>query len=461
MIPIYSRVAAIDDNEEHLQKIVWGLIKAGFCPVPFHFSDGRLEEPPSQPIDSIRIVFTDIHMVGGSMSQPALHANNIINCLKKIVSNCPYILIFWSQYPGDSEDIEAQIRERATSAGLTLPIGYAAIDKNEVFRAAAIVGTDDGFDAEKLRGRILEVIGGFKTLGVAMSWEDRVARAANKTTNRLFDLVRGAEHPESTWEMLLAYLSAEAVGQKSARENLTNAFDQALLPLLEDQLYLIGDEPSSTTSDAANLLRLISRGDLARPQSVPVSNLNASYLIEETVVDKQTNSWARGMVSQLGPSFVNSGSFLSAFGCDAATLIRQEFATRAIEDVEYYQLKLHMVELGPECDHVQGKMSTQRYLLGLLVPKSLIGAMTSQGGKKISSPKYRNESVMDIGRVALRNSPNTEWHLLISTRCFMTLGPKGVIDSVPRFRLRHALLEEVGHRYITHARRPGVMRFKD
>lgn len=35
-------------------------------------------------------------------------------------------------------------------------------------------------------------------------------------------------------------------------------------------------------------------------------------------------------------------------------------------------LPLHVIELGPECNHVQNKVPTHRYLLALLVPVALI-----------------------------------------------------------------------------------------
>ena len=166
-------------------------------------------------------------------------------------------------------------------------------------------------------------------------------------------------------------------------------------------------------------------------------------------------------MTELGSGFVNSGPFISAFGHEASVLIRREFATRDLDAEEKNAIKLHVVELGPECDHVQGKMSTHRYLLALLVPSAIIGAFTGAAkGKKLSStPRYRNDSVMDVGRVALKNAVPGEWHLLVSCRCFMALAAKTDVGGRPKLRFRRALIEEVAHRYATHARRPGVMRF--
>lgn len=461
MIPLHSRVAAIDDNEDHLQKIVWGLGKAGFCPIPFFFNDGKLENAPDKPLPGLRIVFTDIHMIGGGPQNEKLHAANIIQCLKKIVGDGPYVLIFWSQFPEESDRILSLIRERAQAAKLTLPVGHAAIDKNQVFKLAPGEGADD-FNANKLRDLILEKIKDFNTLAVATSWEDRAARAAARTTDRLFGLVKDSETATEDWEKLLAFLACEAVGQHEAKTRLTGALDAALLPLLEDQLSLLGNEPTPSAEDLQRLLSIVSaEGRRKCPAVVATAQLNTSYLIEEFAIGSEPKMWTRGTATALGPNFINSAQFMDAFGCKDIALIRQEFATRDLDAEEVATAKLHVVELSPECDHVQGKVSTHRYLLALLVPSALIGAFTggSKGGRLPSSPQYRNDSVTDIGRVSLKTASPGEWHLLLSCRCFMALAAKAEIDGKPSFRLRRAVIDEVTHRYSTHARRPGVMRF--
>jgi hypothetical protein len=157
----------------------------------------------------------------------------------------------------------------------------------------------------------------------------------------------------------------------------------------------------------------------------------------------------------------SAGFKRSSSSCAPTVLIRQEFATRDLDAEEKSATKLHIVELGPECDHVQGKVSTHRYLLALLVPSALIGAFTggAKGKKAPDSPRYRNESVLDAGKVSLKTTAPGEWHLLVSCRCFMALASQNAIQGQPSFRLRRALIEEVAHRYVTYARRPGVMRF--
>lgn len=465
MIPPYSRVVAIDDVEDHLQKIVWGLGKAGFCTIPFLFQDGRLESPPENPIQGIRVVFTDIHMVGGGPQNERLHATNIISSIRSAIAPGPYVLIFWSQYPGDHEAISRLITERALESKIFPPIGYGVVDKNEVFKVEPAEGGDE-FDPERLRELILEQLRPHSTLAIAASWEDRASRAAARTTDRLYELVKAAQTPVDAWTQLLAYLACQAIGKSGARSEPSRALDTALLPLLEDRLCQLGQHSGAAVGDFQPLLEKIpENGGITRPAEVSVAQLNTSYLIEELQPEAAHSASGRGVVTALGGNFVNSGPFIEAFGYEKYDLIRREFATRkSLADLDAARTRLLVVELGPECDHVQGKLSTQRYLLSLLVPVDLISAFT---GQQNTEPKFKrsmsNISVLDLGRFVLsERTPDIaagEWHLLVSCRCFMAMSSTRQVSGIPRFRLRRTQMDEVVHHYTTHARRPGVMRF--
>ncbi len=455
MIPRYSRVAAIDDNEEHLKAIAWGLSQAGFCPVPFRFDDGDLLPAPEVPVTGVRIVFTDIHMALGNLGNPKMHAGIIIQCLKKIGASGPYALIFWSRFPTEVEQIKSLIEADSPGTGLTPPIVYGSIDKKMVLGADG----SGAFDAEQLRELIGEQMEKFPTLATAAHWEMRAAEAAAKTTDTVFLLTQAqiAEQRTKAWESLLAFLAAEAVGPEVAPRSVDAALDSALLPILEDQLSFVG-RTSATPIPETHPLRIalsVSPRPL-RPDGISFARLNASYLIDEAGAASPKGEFERGMVIQLPGGFINSGPFIRNFGKERSDLIRAEFLlkSKTVTAEQVGQLALHVVELGPECDHVQGKVATHRYLLALLVPSELISLCYSQ------KTGYNNLSVINVGLMAFKNAPQEEFHFLISTRCYMTMPPGAALGGKCRFRLRRMAIEEVMHHYTTHARRPGVMRFK-
>jgi hypothetical protein len=450
MIPLYSRVAAVDDNEEHLKAITWGLSLAGFCPVPFLFEDGDLASPPPEPLTGVRIVFTDIHMIGGGFGNK-VHSSIIIKCLKKIAASGPYALIFWSMFPSDVEQMKALIETDGPGAGLTTPIAYGAIDKGKVLGA----GMPGNFDAQALRTLIIEQMKSFPTLATAAQWEMRASEAAAKTTDAVFSLTQvqlGAPRTKE-WEGLLAFLATEAVGRTIAAKNIDAALDSALLPILEDQLSFVGGTSAADIADTHPLRVALSGARPKRPKKISVARLNASYLIDEAGAESPKGEFERGMVIQLPGSFVNSGMFVRLFGREKSELLQKEFLCGVATAEQISALPLHVVELGPECDHVQGKVSTHRYLLALLVPAAMMQLCLRESGG------HHNDSVIDVGRIAFKKAPADDFHLLISTRCYMTLAPGASLGGQCRFRLRRTSIDEVVHRYTSHTRRPGVMRF--
>jgi hypothetical protein len=466
MIPYYARVAAFDDVPNHLELIVRGLGKAGFWAMPILYDGGMFEPELPSPLPGIRLVFTDIHMGQGPLASVPTFASNILNGLKKVVENGPYAVIFWSQYPEDAEAVWNEIAGRAAAAHVPLPVGFGVIDKSAVLDAGE---TDDEAEpVNRLRKLIISQVRKFETLAIVMSWDERVGRAAIDATNRLYSLAM-TDKPTSTssdpengmpdhsvWTDLLTYLAQEAVGKNKAQISPISALDDALLPLLEDQL----SRRSNYADVAENKLgRPIetklksSEKNLKRPTNISATALNTHYLID--IVDPGTSYiWERGMVTELGGAFRNSGQFIGFFGQNVDWLIKNEFVlpdSKLLKDV-LTKAQLHIVELSAECDQVQEKVATHRYLLALKVPENLIDACKSKNNK------YANESIKDIGNLQLPNQAEN-FHLLVSCRRFMVLPPKAKIDGVCRFRLRRSVIDELAHYYVTHSRRPGVMRF--
>ena len=69
-----------------------------------------------------------------------------------------------------------------------------------------------------------------------------------------------------------------------------------------------------------------------------------------------------------------------------------------------------VVELSPECDHVQGKLSTTGIFWRFRTFRAdwlLLDEVDPNN----------NVSVIDVGLMAFKKAPKDEFHLLISTRC--------------------------------------------
>lgn len=463
MIPYYSRVAALDDKEDHLQKIVLGLAQAGFCVLPVRYDAGLFVPTLPERCAGIRIVFTDIHMGPELGSTAASHASIIINGLKNLIEGGPYGLIFWSQFPADADNVWNEIVSRTPAAGLSRPIFKGVIDKKEVFAVADHGG--EHFDADALRQKILSQVAQFDVLEVAASWDERVAVAASRATNRLYELATANLAPgdgvgvsQEVWADLLTYLAAEAVGKGRAMSAPVGALDNALLPLLEDQLFSLANADDANTTEnplhpiTVKLKALAPKALPSKPAIVRAESLNSHYLIED-VTAASAKMWERGMVTELGGEFINSGPFINTFGMDCETLVQSEFlcSGKSLSAEEWTRLKLCVVELSAECDAVQEKIAVHRYLLALLIPDQLYAKFDC--GKR-----FRNDSIKAIGKVELAGKEGS-YHLLVSCRRFMSLAPGKAVDGRCAFRLRRSVVDELAHHYATHSRRPGVLRF--
>lgn len=462
MIAQNIKVIALDDVEDHLIKIVRGLGRAGFSVSPYYYDDGELEDVPLQRIEGVRIVFSDIHMAGGGSFDHKMNAATIAKCLKDIISPGPFVIIFWSEYPADADLVFPEICERLIEVGCIPPIGYGTISKGDVLAASE---DSTNFDTARLRGLILEEIGKFKSLLISAFWEDKVFRGAARSTNELFEATADCdENRLEEWLGLLGYLSSEALGLKKSLEHTNSALDHAMLPLLEDQLANISRD-SENHEIVGHLRRYIASNDqgINLSKKINIEQVQTGYLIDKHIPDN-TKSWERGVVSEIDREFIGSEKFTDAFGGDVVALIRREFATRDLTLDEQPLVSLHAVELGPECDHAQSKLTSQRYLLAVLVPEELVWAFRGQqnGSTRIpKSIKLRNDGVIDVGNFCLSETDGStkNWSLFISCKCFMAFEKEKSFSWTPRFKLRRALIEDVAHRYVTHARRPGVMRF--
>jgi len=463
MIPQNIKVVALDDVEDHLVKIVRGLGRAGFSVTPFFYDDNELEDIPVRLLEGIRIVFSDIHMSEGNHNHK-MNGAAIANCLRKIISPGPFVIIFWSEYPKEADKVFKEVCARLEEKGHIAPIGYGAISKGEVL---ALSENPEEFDLNGLKEKIFEQVDKFQPLLFTAAWEEKVFRASAKTTNKLFSLTSPYDGSSKLkeWGKLTAFLGAQAVGGLNARKDIQSAVDQALLPLVEDHLSLMSGD--CDVSVDAILININENGNIKRPKKISASQLHTGYLIELIEGDLNSVGSIRGVVIELAASFVNSGPFINYFGYEKNDLLKREFLNNQenLTSEEASLIKLHAVELGAECDHINDKVSTFRYLLAVLVPIELMNLFNGEGrgvGDEKGKLIFNNMSVMDAGCFSIEKNKGEgprDFHLLISCRCFMALAIGKNASGIPRFRLRRALLEEVAHRYVTHARRPGVMRF--
>ncbi|MBX8538336.1 hypothetical protein K5D51_01405 [Pseudomonas cichorii] len=448
MIPQFVRVAAIDNEQAHLDKIYSALVSAGFWAMPFLYDLGSVKPLPPNPYNGIRIIFTDIHLNDGGMNNMAQQAIAIIACLKKIVCDGPYFLIFWTKFPADAQEVFREIILRSENEELIPPVGFGCIDKGLVLDFE-----DNPGCLPELLSQLHQAVERCGALLLSISWEERVSQAATRSTCRLFDLAHQQSSGDSlnTWHELLAYLSMEAVGESQAFKAPVAAMDAALLPILEDRLHI-------SAENIAGLNNLLGAQFGKGQCSVSKSSLNAHYLI--SVLGKETEVLPsnRGVVSVIDIKSWDINC-LELWGASCSEVISREFFLpgQQCDGKVLNSLLPCVVTLTPECDDVQGKVVSFRYLLGVLIPYSSdLRSLFYSKSKK----QYSNLSIFDVGVLSIDvGSGLQDYCLLVSCNRFFAKPTTDLLHVKPTLRLRRATLEELSHHYATHARRPGVMRF--
>lgn len=449
MIPQFVRVAAIDNEQEHLDKIYSGLVSAGYWVMPFLYDLGTIVPTPPKPFNGVRIVFTDIHLLEGGMNNMAQQALAIMSSLKKIVCDGPYAVIFWTNHPDDAKAVFADIMARAESNGLVPPVGYGCIDKN------LVLALDDNPERlPELIGQVSDAISACGALLLSISWEERVSQASIRSTHRLFELTKQPDNEGSLarWHKLLAYLSTEAVGDAQARLSPVAAMDAALLPILEDRLDVSAEYVTQLNDFLAQEF-----GN--RPEEISKSSLNTHYLVSNLQNGAAASPSGRGVVSLIDRASWDQ-NYPELWGANCAEVLSAEFLLPVPkpDSKEFLDsLVPCVVTLTAECDDVQGKVYSYRYLLGVFVPFSKANKARYFTSTK---SKYANLSIFEVGVLSLDlDGELKDYCLLVSCNRFFAKPTRDLLHVEPKLRLRRATLEELSHHYTTHARRPGVMRF--
>lgn len=156
------------------------------------------------------------------------------------------------------------------------------MDKNKV----GIGDPEAEVDYELLGKLIYEEVSKSQSLSIVMNWEERILLAATQASNSLFQIIKNTPEFEGNsiseeWLKLLAFLSQEAVGKTAAISNASGALDNALLPVLEDQLRVQPSNPYETDNPICDNLSSMGDAKLKLSASIDRASLNSFYLVED------------------------------------------------------------------------------------------------------------------------------------------------------------------------------------
>lgn len=413
------RVIAIDNEANHLQPLVDALNKYGAACRPILFGGSITQISPAP---HARVIFTDLHLESGATSaQKSNHFSIIQSILERLAPEGPYVLILWTRYQEDSQELETYLRDRMRD--LRTPFAIVPLDKTthmptpDTFgEVSNIVDAIDGLFDEKPH------------VAALLDWEDRVNAASADTITGILGVSASEEGPDVS--RVLLDLAEGIVGGQNTEGQVGRSVAEALLPVLFDRLTQ-GSEPTEALWAAAIATARAKNGDDKEGHA----RLNAFTHLDTNGSDCS----ARGAVITL-PEIIQ-GRFSDHFGNLDANTLAEQFGVKPDEQPFDDWL---LVQVRPACDEAQPKPGPLPYLLAReFTPDCRAKAL----GGLWRSPTY------------IRNNAKGIRALAVNSRFAINLPDDRLVGAEVRFRLRNELLFELIHSAGSHTSRPGIVSY--
>ena len=467
MIDHSCPVIVLDDVKQELWEISHGLGVCGLPLMPHLIIDGKLERAPVKPHEGVRILFTDLHVLGSTQSKPEQYVSALVKFIQQLVSPSTYLVVFWSAFPGEAAaawDLLVSRLKTAKSENL-IPFGYRVLDKAEVTSISDDDPEVSAKAAENVKASISAIFDEVPQLKSIMQWESCASRAASATSNELISKLNkgGLSFNDSdAVKATLKRMSQEALGLPHAPNAPTRGVYQALMPITQDWL---NKEAAKGALD--EFLGLTGREKVSLPQAVggqlTLTSLLNDFFIHSEQSDLQSSE--RGAVIRLSEAFLahEGVGLVQEIGLtktkgDWREAICVEFAhgfSAATPEVQgSYKEKLdpknvYVVELSADCDYAQDKARSHRFLLSLFAP-------TNNPKPFYQNRCGANDAIYVTPEITLDGVPG---RLLISCRIFLTRPYQTAVEGTTVTRMRQEVLSEIAHLYATHMRRPGKIAF--
>ena len=174
-IPFSHKIVVIDDDQEELVSLLNSLNKNG---ISFLYYTGQLDQLPPQPLSGIRIVFSDIDLVGGKDEKTKI--SKLLAVLQKVIAptNGPYIIVFWTKHYGLIDLVEEQWNKMGCP-----PLDYLCIEKSDC------KDEEGKFSISKIDQLIQDRIQSFGAFHFYLEWENVLSKTGEKVINNFHQLV--------------------------------------------------------------------------------------------------------------------------------------------------------------------------------------------------------------------------------------------------------------------------------
>ena len=439
------RVVAVDDNVEHLEKLVNGFGSLGGYCVGIEYSK-VLERP--QPFNAgVRFIFMDINLLpGAGDNQGPRTFDPIVIALQSILrrDNGPYALVTWTNTPDSHESLISYL---ANSDELELlPCANCCLAKDiylEDPRRLAL-------DLKKLNREVP----GF---GLLVNWETAVLTAAGRSVTAVYELsgIHGIEaDPEIA--KIAFNIGAAAVGGGLAKTQPIHSLSQGMSSVLSDRL----DHKAPDAESERDWVQILSCNQSKLTDCVQKSKLNRLFNVAETSPDSASTL---GMVYRVKVRDILP--FLKPkFKTGKAAILSKEFLPRKCGQNNANEIakacKLRFIRLGAPCDFANAKDRVVEGHLAIEVPENCFD-------RTLTLLRDKNKVFKDVPYNCgwLFQTPPFFWNsvqqvLVINLRYRISFPLSKLSQLFPVYRLKDKLSAEIATQSANFSTRPGISEFR-
>jgi len=428
-----TRIIAIDDEREHLSSLMEGLAQYGAACLPIYFNGNVMDIPPCP---HARIIFADLHLIGGAQSHDHKKDFGAIGGLIEdtIKPSGPYFIILWTRYADKANLLHDFLKERL--GDMPKPLIVCALDKNEH------LDLEEGNIKNPLLlvESIKDAVSKQPQVAALLNWEERISDAASNTVSSILKLGSVADAENEELDKLLGNLASAAVGENRVTDDHFRSVNNALLPILADRIASIKSQDDNTNSE---LWQAAFAKSATKEKLTPgkIAKLNHWLHIDDSE-DKGMSTERGAVISLL--KMCREDKFKEIFGLAQDEAAKQEFGCKEFQKICD---KTHwvLVQSQAACDYAQKRPGPLPFHLGLMLPES-----------KAAKGKLR---------AAVWTSPLFEFNdeiclLNVNARFEISLTGAKIADSQPLFRLREQLLNDLIFKLHSYGARPGVISFR-
>lgn len=365
-------ICVIDDDQEEYSHILNTLNNLLLGCI--HFRGNDIEHLPPHPINSLRLVFTDLYLSSGAVGKTM--ASHTANVFRRIVSSdtAPIIVVIWSKHSKEKNpDPSIPPEDQGTEAEL---FKRALFESDEKFRERLIfIEMDKPQKADqhsdwiiKLEGQIRSLMEDKKAIRLVWDWE-KLVRETALSVSEIITLM-ACEYSRAnhlSMEMGLAntiqfLVNAQKEGDLSpstAPRFLSAVFGQLLIDQLDQE------ENYEKLSHHGEWLCTPLGGD-----KYEINNAMVNGFLHTTSINKKSLPFSPGSVYRISkPSGIKH--LKKVFGIDLIELINSclNLHPTGTTKQEWRQNVIPiLIEISPPCDVSNNKRCNALLVAGVIAP---------------------------------------------------------------------------------------------